>query len=202
MYKNIFTGEDYSDETLEQVVDGNSYEGCSFKTCDFSLLERVEDVMFDECNFTSARLNGVTFKNCAFLNCKFKYARLFGTIFENCKMTGSSFEGSDCELIEIKGGDWSYCDLRYLNFYKQDFSNIRFRECDMSGTEFRKCTLRNCDFHSAIMDGASFEESDIRGSDINGSDLRVVSFKKAKIDLQQCVLLAEQLSGGQFETED
>ena len=136
MEKNIFIGKNFADKTIEEDISGNSYEGCSFKTCDLSVLERVEDAVFKECNFTSARLNGVSFKKCAFLNCKFKYATFFGTMFEDCKMTGSSFEGSDCELLEIKGGDWSYCDLRYLSFYKQDFSGIRFAELISAAQSF------------------------------------------------------------------
>lgn len=201
----MFELKEYNNECFSEAIidtlyiERKSFNNCDFSSSDFTDVEIVHGCVFNECNFASSKLNGVKFSSCAFLGCRFKYATFFATVFDECKMTGSAFEGSDCELMQINGGDWSFCQLRYLSFCKQSFENIRFYEADLSGTKFRKCNIIGCEFNNTIAENLSFDCCDLRGSDINGMDLRTVDFKGSKVDLQQCVLIAEQYTEAVFE---
>ena len=117
-------------------------------------------------------------------------------------MRACSLERADSELLEIAGGEWTMCSMRYMSFYKQIFENTDFSESDMTGTIFKKCTVKNCVFNEIVSDNMAFLDCDIRSSDINGADLTVMSFEGSKIDLQQCVLIAEQLSKASFEPSE
>ena len=100
------------------------YEGLEFHDCQLEGANFTEAVFrncsFEKCRFSGAKFNGAQFIHCAIVNCTFQYASLFGASFEECKMTGTVFVGSDASALTIRGGDWSYTDLREMDFYKMD----------------------------------------------------------------------------------
>lgn len=173
---------------------------CNFSNGDFSDLTIAYACIFDGCTFSNTRLNGVKFRNCQFLNCQFKFAGLFTTSFEECKMTGSSFIDADAEYFQISGGDWSYTELRYLKFVKQNLDHVNFNGADLTGTRFEKCSLRDCCFDEIATHELSFYGSDLRGATFQGTELLDIDFRKAKVDLKQCVALAEAV--GAVYTEE
>ena len=173
---------------------------CKFKSADFSDIITIFNCTFDSCDFESTQFNGVHIKNSAFLSCKFKNTNFFASKLEECKMTGSSFVDSD-SLSEIVGGDWSYTELRYLRFSKQVFDEIKFSGADLTGCRFEKCTFKNCDFNEAIMHETHFFGSDIRTSSFTNVDFLGVNLKSARVDLQQCILIAEALMEVKYTAE-
>ena len=66
-------------------------------------------------------------------------------MFEECKMTGTVFVGANTASIQIIGGDWSYTDLREMDFYKMELENINFRGADLNRAKLEKCRIKNCD---------------------------------------------------------
>ncbi|MBS6163179.1 MAG: pentapeptide repeat-containing protein, partial [Clostridiales bacterium] len=119
--ENICSGQDFSCQDIDHTV----LSGCRFELVDFSdaLLEYCT---FEACVFNACKLNGVLLKNCAFVNCTFPYSGFFAAEFHQCKMTGSSFAGASCAGVLIKGGDWSYTDLRELDFSHMRLSGVSF----------------------------------------------------------------------------
>ena len=67
---------------------------------------------------------------------------------------------------------------------------MSFRGADLTRVNFSKARLR-CDFSAANLNGASFREADLRGSRLQGINVFEVDWKKAVIDLEQAVTLAE-----------
>ena len=120
--ENICSGQDFSCQDIDHTV----LSGCRFELVDFSdaLLEYCT---FEACVFNACKLNGGLLKNCAFVNCTFPYSGFFAAEFHQCKMTGSSFAGASCAGVLIKGGDWSYTDLRELDFSRMRLSALRGR---------------------------------------------------------------------------
>ena len=202
-----YTQTTYADQSFDQeVVEGADlskikFIRCSFRWTDFTNIDTLFQCVFDSCDFTNARLNGVSAKSCAFLSCRFKNTGIFATTFEDCKMTGSDFTDSECGIATIIGGDWSYTNLRKQSFQKMDLSNTRFFGAELSKCSFNQCNLQYCDFREAIAHETSFYKSDLRHASLESFSILDASFRQAKLDLQQCVLIAETLTEGQYLPE-
>jgi uncharacterized protein YjbI with pentapeptide repeats len=117
-------------------------------------------------------------------------------------MTGSSFIYAECSFLDIVGGDWSYTYLADIDFSKQKIRGVRFFGADLTNDCFEKCTASQCDFTGAIVNGVSFKNADIRGCSLNETNVLAVNFSGARVDLEQCVLLAEIFTGVKYEPED
>lgn len=199
---NSYTDENFSKALIDmKEITHKKFTRCRFKWTDFTDVEVFYGCTFDSCDFTNARLNGVDIKNCAFLSCQFKAASFFATKLDDCKMTGSDFVDADCASIQISGGDWSYTNLRNLSFQKQDFCDIRFLGADLSGCHFNQCKMNGCDFNEAIVHETSFYKSDIRNSSIENLNIFEISFRQAKLDIQQCVTIAEYVTEAIYTPE-
>ncbi len=197
--ESAYTGENFSNAIIEmEDMSRIKFTKCIFHWTDFTDVKVIYNCTFDSCDFTNARLNGVNVKSCAFLSCQFKNASFFATTLEECKMTGSDFRDADCAILQIKGGDWSYTNLRKLSFQKQDLCNIRFFGADLTKCHFNQCKMNSCEFDEAIFYETSFYQCDIRHSTIDRVDILEASFREAKLDLEQCVAIAEFLTEGKY----
>ena len=140
--KSSYSSYDFSKELIEGLeVSRVKFDKCNFRWTDFSEIDVMYSCAFESCDFTNARLNGVTIKDCAFLSCKFNNASFFATTLEECKMTGSDFLNAECGLAHIIGGDWSYTVLRKQSFHKLDLCNIRFFGADLTECHFNQCKM-------------------------------------------------------------
>lgn len=201
--KSSYTGENFSKELITMVeLSRIKFNHCIFQWTDFTDVEVFFACTFESCDFTNARLNGVNIKNCGFLSCQFKNASFFATTFDDCKMTGSDFADADCAMLRVVGGDWSYTSLRKQSFQKQNLSDMRFYGADLTGCHFNQCKMNGCEFDEAIVHETSFYKSDLRHSTIDRIDITQVSFKAAKLDLEQCVRIAEFVTEGKYTPDD
>jgi len=197
--KNSYTGESFSKELITMgELSRIKFSNCLFRWTDFTDVEVLYGCTFESCDFTNARLNGVNIKNCNFLSCKFENTSFFATTLDDCKMTGSDFMDADCAMLQIVGGDWSYTNLRKQSFQKQDLSNIRFSSADLSECHFNQCKMNNCEFDEAIVHETSFYKSDLRHSSIDRLDILNASFRQAKLDIEQCIIIAEYVTEGRY----
>lgn len=190
--ESLYENQDFSNEIInEGELDRKEFVACDFTNADFSDVETLYSCKFMECNLSSALLNGVTLKYCAFIRCRIHNANFFATTFEECKLTGSSLLHNDVSVLTIAGGDWSYTDMRGLEFDKKEFKDISFEGADLSDARFTKCRIEGCGFSQAVVNGTSFYQSDIRGSSLNEVDVLSIDMKGTIVDLQQCVVIAE-----------
>ena len=142
--KDCYENEDFSSLILEmEDISKKKFTGCKFRRADFSDVSVIYGCTFDTCDFAGARLNGVNIKQSAFLSCQFNGASFFGTRLENSKMTGSDLTNTDCALLQIDGGDWSYTNLRKLSFRKKKSRRL-FCGIYLNGTDFiNRCYNNN-----------------------------------------------------------
>lgn len=197
--KNAYADQDFSKEIIQmEEISHKKFTKCVFRWTDFADVEVFYGSTFEFCDFTYARLNGINIANCAFLNCTFKATSFFATKLDECRMTGSSFIEAECESIQICGGDWSYTDMRKLSFHKQDLSNVRFFGADLTECHFNQCKMNGCEFDEAVIHNTSFYKSDLRHSSIERIDLLEASFREVKLDIEQCVAIAEFVTGGKY----
>jgi uncharacterized protein YjbI with pentapeptide repeats len=98
----------------------------------------------------------------------------------------------------ILGGDFSYTQLRYQEFINQYFEGIRFFGADLTGSKFIKCTLKRRDFSEAMMHESSFFDSDIKQSNINNINCSAIDLRNTKVDLSQCIAIAESTARVRF----
>ena len=191
-----YTNMDFSNQVIEEMeLSRKKFTHCRFIGADFSDVSICYHCEFDNCNFSSAILSSVHFKNCIFLNCRFRFANLFAVNFDGCKMIGSSLMDTDCSLVSITDGDWSYTEMRFLEFDKQMIERVNFTGSDFTGTSFILCILSECNFTDIITHNLSFRHSDIRTSHLglDQNSLLSIDFQNTKVDLQQCILLAEAI---------
>jgi len=200
--RDSYENEDFSRQEIEmEDITQKKFTNCSFRWTDFTEVAVFYGCTFDTCDFSSARLNGVEMKNCAFLTCRLSGATFFAVKLENCKMMGSDLTNTDCALLQIEGGDWSYTNLRKLSFQKQNLCGIKFVGADLSDCRFNQCKMNDCEFDDAIVHETSFYKSDIRNSSIARLNLFEISFKLAKLDASQCITIAEHLTEGKYTPE-
>ena len=191
-----FENEDFSDEIFTGIeLKRREYVDCNFGDADFSGLSEIGDCIFNGCDFSSVSLNGLEIAHCSFLNCNFRFANLFAVVFRECKMTGSLFFEADCSVMTIAGGDWSYTQLQHVEFDRKEMEDISFRGADLTGAVFSRSTVRGCDFSEAVVREMRITDCDLRGSDTSYMDITAVHFKNTKLDLTQCIQMAEAMGG-------
>jgi uncharacterized protein YjbI with pentapeptide repeats len=197
--KSSYSSYNFSKELIEaSELSRVKFDKCNFRFTDFSEIDVMYGCAFESCDFTNARLNGVTIKDCAFLSCKFNNASFFATTLEDCKMTGSDFLNAECGLAQIIGGDWSYTVLRKQSFHKVDLSNVRFFGADLTECHFNECKMSGCEFNQADAHETTFYKSDMRHSSLESFNILEASFRQTKLDLEQCVLIAEYVTEGRY----
>ena len=187
-----YQNEDFSGHAFFVAeITRKEFVDCNFTGADFSDIEMMYGCRFVNCNLAGAKMNGVHFRSCAFLNCRFRDNRFFAAVMEDCKMTGSAFFNIDFSDLTIEGGDWSLCGLRFAEFRKKKLKGVRFAWADLAESKFIGCRVEDCDFAQAVMHNVSFYQSDIRGSDFSATDLTALDLRGAKVDLEQCLRIAE-----------
>ncbi len=198
-----YAGKTFSKERIEMdELSQITFSNCVFRWTDFTDVGVFYHCVFESCDFTYARLNGVDIKNCRFLSCTFRNASFFAATLDDCTMTGSDFSDADCAMLEIIGGDWSYANLRKQSFQKQKLSNVRFYGANLTACHFNQCEMNACEFDDAIVHETSFYRCDLRGSTIEGMNILGANFKEAKLDIRQCVIIAEFVTDGKYTPED
>jgi uncharacterized protein YjbI with pentapeptide repeats len=174
-------------------LNGEHLVGRSFADADLVEWE-TDGCVFEECDFSGARLNASVHRSSAFLRCTFRRTSFFGAELSGCKLTGSVFlEGCELLPLTVDGGDWSYVSLRRQDLHGLSLDGVRLREADLSDSDLRKASLRSCDLGHARLRHAQLAGADLRGADLEGVDLREVDVKGARLDVGQAVQLVQQL---------
>ena len=159
----------------------------------------IRGCTFEKCVFIGCSFKNLTLVNCSFNVCVFKWADFFRTLFRDCRLMGCEVLGARCTGMSVQGGDWSYANLANLKFSRQTLHGVRLRETALSGCSFSECDLTDCDLTRATVHGASFRACDLRGSVLDGVAVTEASWAGSKIDLAQCIVIAQEATGAVFE---
>ena len=112
---------------------------------------------------------------------------------------GAELLGARCTGMRIEGGDWSYANLAGLKFVRQTLTKVRLCEASLARCAFRECDLTECDLTRATVRGAAFEGCDLRGSRLDGVAVAEARWTGSRIDLLQCVTIAQEVTGAVFD---
>jgi fluoroquinolone resistance protein len=146
---------------------------------------RTRGVVFEECDFSHARLSSSAHIGSAFLRCTFRNAVLRDAVFDGCKLTGSDLFGAVLRPIRVVGGDWSYVTVRGSDLSGLDLSGVKLAEVDLSESMLHRAVLRDCDLRHARVHHTDFGDADLRGADLEGVDLLGAFWRGAHVDLAQ-----------------
>jgi len=140
---------------LEKGTRKTTFEGCSFKNCDFSQ-ENFKGCNFINCEFDACNLSMVKFKDVALDGVTFKHSKLIGVDFSIAKDFLFSVHFSDCILDyatfvkkKNKRAKFINCALKGADFSGADLTLSVFSRCDLSGAVFGRTMLAQVDFSEA-----------------------------------------------------
>ena len=165
------------------------FKECSFHAIDLTDLT-LERCVFESCKFFACRMGASVFRGCRMTNCIFELCSFFDTVFDSCKLTGSVFYETDCTCFSILRGDWSFTDVRDLDFYKMKLCGVNFDHADFTGCCLDQAMFQDCNLSHIKVGNTSAVGTDFRSSAMDGVDFRGILMKKTKIDLTQAILLA------------
>jgi fluoroquinolone resistance protein len=149
--------------------------------------------VFEDVDFSGARLNASVHTGTAFLRCTFRRSNLFDAAFVGCKLSGSVFEQAELRPLRVEGGDWSYVRLRGADLRGVSFHGLRLAEADLTDADLTDCDLRAADLSYATLRGATLSGTDLRGAVVHGVDLARLDLRGARLDVAQAVQVAAGL---------
>lgn len=143
---------------------------------------RIEGIAFHDCtflesNFNESVLQECGFENCAFQSCdlclvRFPHTRFKGTEFKDCRLLGVNWCNADWEtgsLLAPKRVDFDTCLLDHSLFIGLDLTETRFKDSRLHGADFEGADLTRANFHGADLDVARFSGCDLSEADFRGA---------------------------------
>lgn len=189
----------YADDTVDERLEGLTFRLCAFRDVSFDGARELRGCTFEKCVFIGCSFKSVALTNCSFNVCVFKQADFFDTLFKDCRMLGCEVLGARCTAMAVRGGDWSYSNLAGLKFAHQGLRDVRLREAALTDCTFKDCDLTGSDLTRATVHGASFAGCDLRGARLDGVAMAEASWRGSKIDLAQCIVIAQEGTGAIYE---
>jgi fluoroquinolone resistance protein len=145
---------------------------------------------FTACAFRDSRFNGSRHTDSAFVNCTFTRCRFFDTEFSGCKLVGSLFDRCTFDLLDVRGGDWSFVGLPGADLQRAIFRDVRMRDADLTGARLEGARLRDVDLGGAWLHRTRLARADMRGSELSALDPREADVHGAIVDPDQTVAIA------------
>jgi uncharacterized protein YjbI with pentapeptide repeats len=108
----------------EDELVGVRFVGGAYAGADLIEL-RTRGVVFEDCDFSHARLSSSEHVGSAFLRCTFRDAVLRDALFDGCKLSGSDLSGATLRPMRVVGGDWSYVTIRGSDLTDLDLSGVK-----------------------------------------------------------------------------
>lgn len=189
----------WADDTVDERLAGLTFRLCAFRDVSFDNARELRGCTFEKCVFIGCSFKSVTLTNCSFNVCVFKQADFFDALFKDCRMLGCEVLGARCTAMAVRGGDWSYANLAGLKFSHQELRDVRLRETALTDCAFKGCDLTGSDLTRATVHGASFTDCDLRGARLDGVAVAEATWRGSKIDLAQCVTIAQEVTGALYE---
>ncbi len=147
----IFQGLDLREEELQNVellactVRDGKLDGVTLTRCSF------EDVTFERCNLSVAKLGGSSFRDVRFVGCKLTgidwsraHDLTFEVMFTDCVLDFSSFVGMRLCDLRCSGGKahdvvFADCNLRDARLADMDLAGATFTGNDLRATDLSTC---------------------------------------------------------------
>ena len=102
------------------------FSSCIFTGVDFSTLESLECVRFENCTFSDCCFSSLSLVSCKFELCSFMVCDFSAAVLANGEITGSR-KWMNCFFV---GANLSGCSFAGRSFDGSDFSNANLAGCD------------------------------------------------------------------------
>lgn len=154
----------------EADLAGTKFIDCTFDQCDLSLAN-IKDSAWQDVRFTGSKLLGLRFDQCN--------AFLLALEFESCQLDFSSFAGLRFRHIRFAG-----CKMTEVDFTLADLKGVEFSDCDLSRAIFDRTLLESADFRTARNFTIDPEKNFLRGARFAVPEaLRLLDKYDLRIDL-------------------
>jgi len=143
------------DYTLNSLPKGE-YECCRFLNCNFYSAD-ISNITFRECEFDGCDFSLVKIKNTSLNDVNFVSCKLLGVQFDDCNTFLLSFQFENCLLkltvfnkLKLKKTQFKNCNLQEADFTETDLTSSLFDNCDLQRAIFHKTMLEKADFRTAF----------------------------------------------------
>ena len=169
-------------DIIEEVI----FENKNFTTEPLQKGE-YENCTFKKCIFSGCDLNAFKFIACIFEHCDLSLANINKLVlrdvqFKDCKMVGLKFDTTDSFSISIA---IDHCILTYASFYKLKLKNMIFLNSKLDEVDFTEADLtssvfNHCDLTNAIFSATNLEKVDFTTAFNYSIDMDANKIKKSK----------------------
>ena len=142
-------------DELDPIIQGNTYEDCTFQSCDWGDANLSGDV-FADCIFIECSFNANATLLTSFQSVKFERCKIMGLKFSDCsqlllemKFSDSKVEYCGFQNLKTQNLDFNACSLLDADFYNANIKGVRIIECDLSGAIFDNTILENADLRQS-----------------------------------------------------
>jgi len=147
----IFERVDYTQVSLPK----GEYECCRFLNCNFYSAD-ISNITFRDCEFDGCDFSLATIKNTSLNDARFIGCKLLGVQFDECNTFLLSFQFENCLLkltvfnkLKLKKMHFKNCNLQEADFTEVDLTSSNFENCDLKRAIFHKTVLEKVNFSTA-----------------------------------------------------
>lgn len=180
-----------ADLLITPAIEGDYYfedgiSGLKTKGGDLSGLF-LHKLVIEKCELTNLKWIGtklgdsditdVIFENCDFSNADLQGASIHRTVFKNCRLTGTNFNE-----VYLKNVKFENCKADYIRLMNSKISLVVFSDCylvqgdfkdiEWSKTVIQGCNLKSSEFHHTKLAGMDFSSCEIDGLRAGVEDLK------------------------------
>lgn len=105
-------------------------------------------------------------------------------------MTGSTFEASRFEGVQLSEGDWSFVNFRHVALQKMDWTGVRLTETDFYSADLTETIWDRADLTRAVLQHAICRDADFSGASTDGVDWSGVDVTRTTLDVTQAIQFA------------
>ena len=182
--EDSFDGVTFSGLELERLsISDKELVGCTFLHCKAAETRwqrtRLEDCVFDGCDLTSMKPQGMIPRDV-----HFRQSKLLGVDWS--------------DLAQLPRLAFTESILHYASFVKLDLRRIKFLGCELTEAAFTEVDLTEADFSGSSLRGATFQKCRLGKADFSGArelyfDPSANQVRGALIPVETAVLIAMQL---------
>lgn len=129
------------------------------------------DCVFEDCDFSEARLSSCRWADCTFRRCDLSLVDLSdsafsGVRFEECKLVGVNWTLADWDQLRLDDRlGFKACNMNHSTFIGLKLPQLHVIDCQASNLDFRGADLCEADFSGSDLTDSLFGETDLRQAD-------------------------------------
>lgn len=164
----------------------------SQETIDFEAQEglRVDQVVFENVNFSEAVWPRSEFVDVLFINCDLSNADFSRSVFHRTEFRNSKLVGTNFAEAGIRHTLFQDSVLNYAAFGFSLCNTSRFESCSMRYADFYEAELKQAEFDKCDLNDVNFAETGLGGIDLSGN-----SFENIQVTIEKlagCTVSSEQ----------